>query len=175
MKGSVVRETPRGGKIWTLASTALLAVAIVGAATAQDNQTANEAFSPRFEDHHWRGPLYPRQGREAGVAGIVHLCCRARVDRTLACEIGVEWPRGRGFGDASLRIANALHLTQASYTQSQSLTAFRLPVRWQIAPTPPALDEAEARIDVDTVDLCGPNTGRAAPDDYLVITAERVS
>ena len=106
----------------------------------------------------------------------LHMCCQARTDRTLACEVGVEWPRGHGFAEASQRLVQSMKLSQASVDQlhARSATTFRMPIRWQIAPVPQALDDAETRIDASTADLCGPNTGQAAPSSYIVITESRV-
>ncbi len=71
----------------------------------------------------------------------------------------------------------SMKLSQASADQlhARSTTTFRMPIRWQIAPVPPALDDAETRIDASTTDLCGPNTGTAAPSGYIVITAKSLS
>lgn len=150
----------------------LLAVA-VGSAVAQSDQAPAAPFDPVFETQLSPTRHYPLQALQEGVAGIVHLCCEPRADRTLACEVGVEWPRGHGFAEASQRLVQNMRISQASVDQlhERSVTTFRMPIRWQIAPAPPALDDAEARIDATTADLCGPGTGRAAPSSYIVITA----
>ena len=155
-----------------------LFVATIGAALAQNSQAPDTAFAPVFETAHISPARhYPLRALQEGVVGIVHLCCQARTDRTLACEVGVEWPRGHGFAEASQLLVRDWRLSQASLDQlhARSATAFRMPIRWQIAPVPPALDDAETRIDASTVDLCGPNTGRATSSSYIVITASPVA
>ena len=132
-----------------------LFVASVGAALAQNDQTPETRFEPVFETHLSPTRHYPLQALQEGVVGIVHLCCQARTDRTLACEVGVEWPRDHGFAEASQRLVQSMKLSQASADQlhARSNTMFRMPIRWQIAPVPPALDDAETRIDASTTDL----------------------
>lgn len=156
-----------------------LVIAVIGAAFAQENPTANGPFLPAFEarsTHSLSSRQYPEGALRRGVTGIVHLCCRARTDRTLACEVGVEWPRGHDFANASLRLIGDMRLTADSFAQlhARPTTTFRVPVRWQISPVPPALDDAQRQIDSSTVDLCGPNTGRALPSSYIVVTTSPV-
>ena len=156
-----------------------LVIAAIGVAFAQQNPTANEPFLPAFEarsSHSLSGRQYPEGALRHGVTGIVHLCCQARADRTLACEVRVEWPRGHDFANASLRMIDDMRLTADSFAQvrARPTTTFRVPVRWQISPVPPALDEAQQQIDDSTVDLCGANTGRALASSYIVVTTSPV-
>jgi hypothetical protein len=157
---------------------AIIVLCVAGGAFAQDEPLAEtRSFIPVFEprsDH--GGRAYPRRALEERVAGIVHLCCRAREDRSLDCDAAVEWPANRGFAGAALTLIREAKLTQDSYgdLQSRAQHSFRMPIRWQVSPAPEALEEAARQIEEQTQDLCGPGTGRANPADYIRIEASRL-
>jgi hypothetical protein len=159
----------------------LLAAILAGGALAQEEGVARDAdaevFQPAYESrsHHSR-PFFPERALRRQAHGIVHLCCRAREDRTLDCSVGFETPERLRFGAASLNLVQDLRLTPASYEQLQQrpAQAFRIPIRWQVTPVPEEFHETVQRIDAETENLCGPGTGRARPEDYIVIEGTRI-
>ncbi len=170
---------------------ALVALCIAGVGLAQEavppetappEAVSPEAVSPegRPQFFAWEPSdqalrrVYPERAMTRGVAGVVHLCCTANASRDIACEVAVEWPRGQGFGDASLLLVRGRRLTEQAFADLQSVpgATFRVPVRWQVLPPPPELDGVVARIDSETMDLCGPGTG--GTPDYVVVEGQRV-
>jgi len=157
---------------------AIVGLCVVTAALAQEEPpapTESPAFSLRLEPT--TRPLqraYPERALARGVAGVVHLCCTAGADRRISCEVGVEWPNNRSFGDAGLALMNGRTLTEESFAQLQNVpgATFRVPIRWQTVPAPPELDGVIQRIDSETENLCGPGTGRAP--EYIVIEGRRL-
>lgn len=158
-----------------IAAALIVGVCVVGASFAQTE--APTASRPQFFDlepsERPRERSYPQRALERGVAGVVHLCCRANAVRDVSCEVAVEWPSNYAFGESALSLMRGRRLTEQAAENLQDVpgATFRVPIRWQTVPVPSELDGVVARIDNETVDLCGPGTG-AAPD-YIVIEARR--
>jgi hypothetical protein len=127
-----------------------------------------------FESQNHHGNVYPSVALGQGMAGVVHLCCTARADRSLDCQVALEWPRGRGFGSTAMRMAHELHVSENSYAALQAApnASFQVPVRWEVVPAPPELAGVVQRMHDGARDLCGPNTGEAP--EYIVIQAQRM-
>lgn len=151
---------------------------LLGAAFAQSDSAPTVAsFTPAFEQtQEDRRRYYPTTALERGVPGIALLCCRARADRSLDCSLAAEWPQRHHFGQASLRLTETVQLTPASYLQLQGRPqqTFLLPIRWQAPPVPDELDAVAQRISNQSADVCGPGTGRANAEDYLLIEGVRI-
>lgn len=155
----------------------VIAVALVGAAVAQDDTIVDAAdsagFSPDFEPWQPTGRTFPERAMLQGASGIVHLCCRARENRTLDCSVGYETSEPFRFGRASIDLLRTRKLTPESYAelQTRETQAFRIPLRWQSMPVPENLDEVAEHIDNTTENLSGPGTGGVRPDSHIEITA----
>ena len=159
-----------------MAAALVVGFCVVGASFAQSE--APTASRPQFFDleplERPRERNYPQRALERGVAGVVHLCCRANAARDVSCEVAVEWTNNFRFVESELSLMHGRRLTEQAAQNLQDVpgATFRVPIRWQTMPTPPELDGVVARIDSETIDLCGPGTG-AAPD-YIVIEARRL-
>ena len=172
-------------------SAIVIAACIAGAALAQDDQgpttdsaqaaeaispeQSAPAFTPQWEDRSARlARMYPTRALERGMAGIVHLCCTARADRRLDCNVAIEWPENQSFGSTALRYANGLRLTESSYAEllTQQNQTIHFPFRWHTEPAPEELDGIARQVRAQAVDICGPGTGE--PPEYIVISARRL-
>jgi protein TonB len=55
---------------------------------------------------------YPQRALEAGIGGTVSIRCVVSLDGTLnGCAVASENPRGKGFGDAALRLAKYFRMS----------------------------------------------------------------
>jgi hypothetical protein len=155
---------------------AVLAITLLGAAVAQEDPLAGDAgsiaFDPEFEPWQPTGRTFPERAMDRSASGVVHLCCRAREDRTLDCSVGYETTERFRFGPASLDLLRNFRLTPASYAelQARQTQTMRIPIRWQTTPIPPNMDEVVQRIESATENLCGPGTSIDA-NSYIEISA----
>ena len=133
---------------------------IAGAALAQE---APLVFRPTWEAEPQQADyvsLYPREALAQNISGIAVLCCWARLDRSLNCQVNSEWPSGRGFGAASVRASERYRLTQASYNDlhARADTPVRISMMWA---GPVLTDDIRMRlatIDHETAYACTPPT-----------------
>lgn len=143
---------------WTVSFTVILLC--IGAAFAQDAPTDGR-FMPQWEERPSGQDFarnYPNSALHEGHPGYAVLCCTPRQDRRLDCRVGFEWPEGRRFGEASLRVAERFRLTP------ESLAAFtadpnawlQVPIRWQMSPAPREWPQISQRISEGTRGLCAP-------------------
>lgn len=144
----------------SLAAAVVIVACIAGAALAQDSPPPAR-FQPQWDERPSARDFarhMPLDVIENGVPGVVHLCCTPRDDRRLDCRVGFEWPQQRGFGDASLRIAQTFRLTP------DSLAAFRsnpeawlqIPILFRPSHAPPQFEGISQRIREGTRGLCAP-------------------
>src|SRR5262245_6400469 len=78
--------------------------------------------------------LYPLGAIHDGVEGRVNLDCTVRPDHRLDCTIASEEPVGRGFGQATLRLAEKFRMAdQTRQGQDTVGGRVRVPIRWNIA------------------------------------------
>lgn len=77
--------------------------------------------------------LYPPNALASETDGRVTLDCAVRDGGSLACDVVSETPAGRGFGDASLKIASRFRV--AAQTEDGKSTAggrIRIPITWNL-------------------------------------------
>lgn len=155
-----------------------IAIFLAGAALAQDAPPPegeqapvrlNWAEQPNAQDF---ARNYPRRARNNDAQGAAILCCTVRTDGTFDCNIGFEWPRDYGFGEATLRVAEEFRLTEESAAIAQGGRIRRMIV-WQTGPRTPQLQEVLDQIREGTQNVCGPviNWNERAPDE-IVVTQE---
>ena len=77
---------------------------------------------------------YPEAARAAGLEGRVVLSCIVGLDGVLSdCVVAEETPRGKGFGEASLKAARVFRLNYRT-TDGQTIEGARvkIPIRWRL-------------------------------------------
>jgi hypothetical protein len=119
------------GMRW-IASAAVIAVSLFGAALAQEGPLA---FRPTWEVEPTPAQIithYPAQALAQNVSGIAVLCCTPRDDRSIDCAVHSEWPAGHGFGAASQRASQGYRLSQQSQGDlaARPGTQVRLAMMW---------------------------------------------
>lgn len=160
-----------------LAASFVIAVCVAGAALAQDaQQDRPPTFVPQFEqrtDGRGAARVMPPQMLDRGESGVAHLCCTPRADRSLDCQVALEWPERRRFGQTALQFAEGMYLTQASFEdyQTQPGRMVHIPVEFRLLPIRREVAEALDGIAVRTQNLCGPTS---APVEPIVVTVSRV-
>src|SRR6185312_11755493 len=104
------------GDMRAFALAATVAVLSFAAALAQD-ATPTAVFVPQYEARPgvYGHLYYPPNALQRQISGATILCCSAHEDRSLACRLVYETPRGENFGDAAVRGMQALQLTRESY------------------------------------------------------------
>lgn len=120
-----------------LLRSAVVAVCLATTALAQQDETPFR-FVPEFEAQPTQRDYianYPPGALRDNVSGIAVLCCDERDDRGLTCAVNTEWPAGRGFGEASVRAAQAYRLTPQSHADlvARPGVQVRLSMRWASA------------------------------------------
>jgi|GEM_PF-2999869 len=168
-----------------LIAAAIIGLCIAGAALAQEaidqapppnDAEAAERFFPTWEplEEGSVRRVYPDRALQRGMAGITHLCCTPQPDRTLACDVAIEWPENYGFGRSARRFIEPRILTTESFTALQARSDARVHVafRYELLPTPPRLDQVADQIRAQADNLCGPASGPAP--DYIRITGQRL-
>jgi hypothetical protein len=159
---------------------AVISLSVIGSAIALQETTPSADASRFVADLERRpdaglppGPIYPQHALRVGASGVVHLCCTAGADRTLACEVAREWPDDEGFGSRALQLADTMRLTEASHQLYLTRPDARvhLPVRFNLRPLSDDFARESQRIEAEAATACGASNG---PTEPLVISAERV-
>ncbi|HEY4103665.1 MAG TPA: hypothetical protein VGM44_07225 [Polyangiaceae bacterium] len=83
---------------------------------------------PALIDRH-----YPRRARDAGVGGDVELSCLVVARGELRCSVRHEYPLGRGFGEAALRVGHALHAQPDRYGRYPIGANVTVPIAFRMA------------------------------------------
>lgn len=144
----------------TLAASVFIGACIASAALAQQDNVPF-AYVPEFEAQPAQRDYianYPPAALRANVSGIAVLCCDERDDRGLTCAVNTEWPAGRGFGEASVRAAQAYRLTSQSHVDlaARPGVQVRLSMRWASAVPDEAQLAEMRRIHGETLEACLP-------------------
>jgi hypothetical protein len=141
-----------------LASAAVVALCIAGAALAQE---APMMFIPEFEAEPAPADLvrhYPPRALQQNTSGIAILCCTPRADRSVSCEVSSEWPEGQGFGAASAAASVGYRLSELSHADlaARPETRVRISMLWAGPVILPATIDRLRSIDAETIEACLP-------------------
>jgi len=133
----------------TVKRTALLTVAFVGAAIAQEPPAPAWApfwlARPTAEDvmEH-----FPQRAIRQERPGLVVLCCIPQDDGTLACRVGSEWPEDLEYGEAALKMSRSYRVAPESVAQFRALglSTYTLMIPWILEPEHPHVTKRRALV-----------------------------
>ncbi|MCX7359313.1 MAG: hypothetical protein NT015_14370 [Alphaproteobacteria bacterium] len=117
---------------------AVVAIAIAGAAIAQETQTPATPplritwdARPDAQDF---ARNYPQDALNQQMSGAALLCCTVNEARGLDCTVPVEYPEGQGFGAATLVLASKFTMSADSYAVVRDTQEgrFRTTIRWMM-------------------------------------------
>jgi TonB family protein len=109
-----------------------VAAALSGMALAAAEPSGAPAYNPL-------DAFYPEAARAAGLEGRVVLSCVVAGDGVLSdCVVIEETPRGKGFGEASIKAARLFRMNYRT-TEGQPIEGARIkiPIRWRLDHTAP--------------------------------------
>lgn len=126
------------------ARTEIICIAVLFAlSTSAVAQAQTDYFAQRPNGADY-AHLYPEQALVRSVIGAVMLCCTPGVAGSIRCRVDREWPRGYGFGEASLGVATHFRLSgkgQKELEKRRDGGLMRIPIMWSMTSQHPLLVE----------------------------------